>query len=298
MTELMRIAKHFNIKSIESDRKYWLFRVEDICSFKEFYDNQYIALDSSSIFERGNEYLDVFINSMKENDIVVAVDSESSEIIIGEILDKESIETEDLRKYRRMKWLKNISIDSLDIYLHKLLNTNRKIVNADEYSRYIDRSIYDFYIKDNNAHILFEVKAKKNISAINLLKFIASVVSIVDIYNEIFEDNLDKSKIELQINVQSPGPIEFFGDIEVVLLVGIILVIIVGGRIKFEKSTNKSSGEIETEGLLEKIMKFYKLVKNNELDSDKKKWKKTLEESIDALELKKPETLFEEEKEK
>lgn len=43
-------------------------------------------------------------------------------------------------------------------------------------------------------------------------------------------------------------------------------------------------------------MKFYKLVKNNELDEEKKKWKKTLEESIDTLELKKPEPLFEEEK--
>lgn len=212
MTELMRIARYFNIKTIENDRKYWLFRAVDLPALKEFYDKRYIALDAGSNLETANEYneyLDIFTNGMKENDFVVATDPESSEIIIGEIIDNGNVGTGDLRKYRKMKWLKYLSIDSLDLYLHKLLNTSKRIVNADEYSRYIDRSIYDFYIKNNTAHILFEVKAKKNISAINLLKFIASVVSIVDIYNDIFDENLDKSKIELQINVQSPGPIEF-----------------------------------------------------------------------------------------
>lgn len=328
MDDLREIAKYFNIKLLDDKNNYWLFRVKDIETMDDFYKNKKIALkyifSLNKVIDKDNKrkvplglskcekgdkiksiyyYQNIFINKIKKNDIILLTEPDTRQIIIGKVLKNEyyidKLKSKNLIETyisRKIEWLKLLDEDKLDIYLHKVLNSDRKITMINKYAHYIDRSIYGFYIKDNIVHMLFQVKRKKNIAAIKLLKFIKDVIKTVDIYNEIYNENLDKNKIELQINIQSPGPIEFFGNIENLLIVGIILLIIVGGKISFQKTKDHSYGELETEGLIEKLIKFYKLVKYNNLDEEKKEWKRSLEESINSLELKKPEIFDEEDK--
>ena len=171
--------------------------------------------------------------------------------------DKDVVETCPFQKRRKVKWIKTVKKHLLDINIYKLFHSHNTISVANSYAQYIDRTLYSFFIKDNKVHVIFEVKKKDEVNAVELNDAIHNFLSCVDVFNEITESDFDKKDIEMKIKVESPGPIEFISDAAGAgLLIGIVTIFLFGGKGSFKFTEDEQSGNIGTPGLFGTILKF------------------------------------------
>lgn len=163
-----------------------------------------------------------FVNELKAGDIVLTPGKD--EILIGEVLsdvyvvqgvyNKKDENLDDaiigeLNKVRNVKWLKRIKRDELEPNIKLNINVNHgisQIINPQVITE-VNRSIYNFYIKDNEAHSIIMVKNQEEIDFEQYAKFIGHTYSI---YN-ILRGSNSEEKLTIKTNIQSPGPIEFIG---------------------------------------------------------------------------------------
>ncbi|MCK8827730.1 hypothetical protein MWH25_08230 [Natroniella acetigena] len=250
-----------------------------------------------------------FVSEMKKGDIVlVPSKSNNQHIAFGEIVEDdiyiEEVEEYDFEKYmeefgeqppcpfkkrREVKWLKTVKKEKLDPYLYKLLYSHCTITNANDYSHFIDRTIYSFFEKDGVLHSVFEVKETNSINAFDLNSFIGSMLDSLDIINDSIDHKLDKRSIDIKLNVQSPGLIEFFGKPEVIMGMTFLGVLVIGGEIELDVKI--MNGKLNTEGLIEKVRKFINSLKENERQTIK--LKKRLKREKESLKIKDPEIKLE-----
>jgi len=247
-----------------------------------------------------------FTNEMKKGDIVIIPSKGSRHVTFGvlkedEIYLEESTESQGLEdieeleikcpfvKRRKVKWLKHISREKLDLYIHKLLNAHNTIVNANDYAPYIDRSLYRLYKKGGSIHIVFEVKQDSKISAVNIMEFLNHILSTVDVFNSVTGSNFKKEDLDLRINVQSPGPAEFIGMAAGVgLVVSAVSIFLFGGGLEFEANKEKLKAGVKTEGLLGRILQFRKQTYDHEKNTEIAKLKAGIDESRTKLQVAPP----------
>lgn len=142
---------------------------------------------------------------MKIGDIVMIPSGSSNIISFGEIvsdlylyeLTEEDIDEErcEYVKRREVMWLKDIYRNDLDPLLFKMFQTHHTIVNVENYADVIDRTLENFYIKDNIAHLKIDVKTKDNIKGKKLY-----ILQKMVFYSKLEESD----DLEMKINVQSP----------------------------------------------------------------------------------------------
>lgn len=228
-----------------------------------------------------------FNEEMKKGDIVIIPDSSSRIIAFGEVLDNEIYiedeteedeideETDDevkchYIKRRRVKWIKTQTKNNIDIYLFKILNSHHTISRIkEEYQNIVDRSLYPYYMKNGQAHLVLRVKQEKNISLVQLSKLLSSNLKIIDEYNNVTESNIDKNNIDIKLNINSAGPVEIISNPYTILMIGVALTFIVGGRFTF-KYNEESGAECEagSDGLIEKIIKLIESLKKDKVISN------------------------------
>ncbi|MEJ6952065.1 hypothetical protein [Natronospora cellulosivora (SeqCode)] len=246
-------------------------------------------------------YMDVFINRMKKGDIILCPSENSSYIAFGILEDDKVTEISEeksrrlynsgrchFRKRRKVKWYKYVERDNLDLYLHKLLNSYYAVAEANDYSHYINRSLYNFFISNNKLYVIFEVKNNNNINAVEILNFINNVIYCIEIYNKLYDKSFNKEDIDMKINVHSPGPIEFSSYISMGLVIAVAIIALAGGKGKFKKSSNEIEGELETDGLIIRILEFYKAIKENKLSEKEMEWKEDFINTTQQLNIKIP----------
>lgn len=324
--ELQDITNALGIVEIDPNRNYWLVRTQAGEYFDEFYFDEFIAIGwddiDSSLVKIGDldkikeqvsrKYpsesrpghvagvLSRFVIQMKKGDIVIIPSKESQYVAFGEILDDEtytadvdplSLDEIDSKcpfiKRRKVKWLKHIPREKLDLYIHKLLNAHNTIVNANDYAPYIDRSLYRRYKKGDNIHIVFEVKENKKISAVDIMEFLNHILSTVDVFNNMTGTDFKKEDLDLRINVQSPGPAEFIGIAAGVgLVVSAVAIFLFGGGLDFEYTQETLKAGVKTKGMLGRILEFKK--QTNEQNIEIMKLKAQIEESRTKLQIAPP----------
>lgn len=223
-----------------------------------------------------------FVDEMKKGDIVIIPSQNSENICFGELLEddiyiltneqvlkiaQESTEPCPFRKRRRVEWIKTIKRERLDPYLYKLMNSHHTITKANDYAHYIDRTLYPVFIKGDKAHITFEVTETHDIAAIDLISFINNTLSALEVYNTITNSELSKQDVDLKINVQSPGTIEFFGKIEIIAVIAFLTVLVCGGGARFKTYTDGTcEGEVTSDGFIEKLIKLIDHLHQNKMD--------------------------------
>lgn len=325
MKDIENLIKIIGLKEIDQNKEYWLVRTQSGDYYQEFYFDNYIAIgwdeisDLEEIINSDNEKLKEivsqtypdekkpgnvtnqicrFVKDMKKGDIVIIPSKGSTHICFGEVVDNDAytfnpetlIDFEEgmcpFYKRRKVKWIKTIRRDDLDPYLYRLLNSHHTITDANDYSDFIDRSLYSFYKKGDTAHVVFEVQETEKIQALDLIKLINTIISTVDEFNTISNCRLSKEDIDIKINVQSPGPVEFSGYLPIILVIGVATVALVGGGLKFKKTFDTIEGELTSEGLLPGIIKFINCLHNNKVEMIK--LKNELKEPIDKLKVKLP----------
>ncbi|OKP88387.1 hypothetical protein A3844_08440 [Paenibacillus helianthi] len=178
-------------------------------------------------------------------------------------------------KRRSVTWIETVSRNSLDPYLYRMMQTHQAISRATNYADKIDRSMYSFYLKGTTAHLAINIMQENKIPAYDLISYVDSVLNIIPHIENVEDSDLTYSKkdVDIKLNVQSQGIMEFFSSNMpyLVLVLEVVVVGFMGGKVKF-KRTNKSGEkdisnefELQSDGYMEKRRKLLKQRDDHEL---------------------------------
>ncbi|WNV81146.1 hypothetical protein RUL31_07700 [Bacillus atrophaeus] len=212
--------------------------------------------------------INIIIDEMKKGDVVLIPSYNSTYIHFGIIEDEmvyeEEIpnEIEDLennshltfnyegicpyKKRRKVNWIKERKKEMLDPQLYRIIYSQQTISNVDKYADFIDKALYDFFIKNDVCHLILHVRKKGDIKGSHLVTFMSDLLSLTEL------NKMDDEEVNLKVAVQSPGTIELLGAVPVIVLSTFVLIGILGGKAKF------LGAEINTPGVLGRILEFKK----------------------------------------
>ena len=136
--------------------------------------------------------------------------------------DKEEEYIGELNKARKVVWLKRIEKVKLEpnIKLELRVVHGLSQISNEQVITEINRSIYSFYTYNNVGHSIYKINTEKSIDFERYAKFISCVY---DIYSKI---KTEEENLYIKANINSPGPIELFGNIQVVEKITSIMNII------------------------------------------------------------------------
>lgn len=144
------------------------------------------------------------------------------------------------------------------------------IVDANPYSQFINRSIYDLYYKNGELHAIFNMTRPEDISAYYFNKFINSIFETQKLCATITETDFSPDDFVIKASFNSAGPVEMItGAISAMLVLSSISLFINGANIKFKYNIfGAFEGEfkINSTGLLDKL-KNLKSIEQQHKDS-------------------------------
>lgn len=168
-----------------------------------------------------------FINDVKPKDILVIPSAKSAFVTFafaGEYFEDESktveiektiiyrIDHKDVvinevscpyRKRRHIIPIRTVRSEEINYSLYRAISNYHGISNLDNYSRYILSMIYNAYAYQNNVNIIFNVRKHGAIGP-RLLSGI-----LYGTTNYLCDIGIGEPKISTQVNISSPGPIDF-----------------------------------------------------------------------------------------
>lgn len=287
-----------SIESIPEKKKYWLIRTEGGEYFESFTNFNYVALGYdqilySKIFDLNKtsknlkdlrnklkEYIDTilpdrtpglianqlinFIFEVKKGDIVIVPSENSTYISIGEVLDTNLMEVNDLminrtscpyRKRKSIRWIKTVHKKSTDLLLFRALQSHQAITDVSKHANIIERSIGDFYKLDDETNLIINVQRETNIPASDLMFFGSDLLKFTRDFIEHYDLDLDISDIEIKININSKGKTQFLSkNGRLILLLGVIFVGTCGGGLKIK--VDGFNFDLSTDGIISKVIEY------------------------------------------
>lgn len=117
-----------------------------------------------------------------------------------------------LNKTRKVEWIKKINKSKLEPNIKLELRVVHGIsrISNKQVITEINRTIYNYFTYNNEGHSIYKIKNEESIDFEKYAKFIAC---INDIYSNVKNDN---SKLYIKANINSPGPIELIGQVQIV----------------------------------------------------------------------------------
>ena len=250
-----------------------------------FYPDKQFGLITNQILK--------FIYDVKKGDIVVIPSENSDYISMGEIIDtnilvhSESMFNStkcDYTKRKSVKWIKTFTRKNLDPYLYKTFQAHQAINNISSYATIIERSLGDFYKIGDEVNLILNVNQESNIKATDLLFFGSDLLNLVDGFIKEHKLDFDISDIDVKININSKGKLQFLSKSgKNLLLLGIIVIGINGGGLKVDRPNFKL--DLSTDGLIKTISDYLDKQQDREM-------RERIIKSAASLEIKTPEDLI------
>lgn len=168
-----------------------------------------------------------FINEVKTNDILVIPSAKSAFITFafaGEYFEDETktfevenkviyrIDHKDVvidevscpyKKRRHIVPIRTVKSEEINYSLYRAISNYHGISNLDNYSRYILNMIYGIYSYKNDVNIIFNVRKSGPIGP----RLLSGILYGATDY--LCEIGIEEHKISTQVNINSPGPIDF-----------------------------------------------------------------------------------------
>jgi succinate dehydrogenase flavin-adding protein (antitoxin of CptAB toxin-antitoxin module) len=131
------------------------------------------------------------------------------------------------KKRRKVRWLTKKSMQELDPMFYKMRFTQHSISSIQEYAPYIDAEVHSLFKKNNNTHLVLDIRKEGEINLDQLITLMKSIQAFAVKVNEDyrFEELVEQSSIK--INLQSPGKAEFVYPIGKSIILAAILIGIV-----------------------------------------------------------------------
>lgn len=165
-----------------------------------------------------------FVCEIKLGDIIVLKDRGSNIIYFGKIISEaEEYEENDLEidskvgncnKVRKVKWLKYSEKEKLGSELKLALTTRHalSLIKLNKVREEINREIFSYFYCGENLHIVFKIELNDNISQDSFKEFLDY---IYDLKKDYISSNNIENIFNIKSNIQSPGPVEFYGNPEI-----------------------------------------------------------------------------------
>lgn len=216
-----------------------------------------------------------FYQNVKKGDVVIIPSYSSAKVAFGIIKENNIAEfsESEIRKFdyttqflnKRVDWIADFNRTSLDSNIFKMFTSHQAINNVSKYADVIERSLKDFFILDNEAHLIINVQKNDDIKAKDLFGLGYSFLEIFDsISKELGILDVSSDDLEVKVNVNSPGTIDLKSRIKkTTLLAGFVLLVCGGGYVASDGSSLKTEG---IKSLLEAISNF----RDREQDRDLK----------------------------
>lgn len=234
-----------------------------------------------------------FIYEVKKGDIVVIPSENSDYISMGEISDTNILVHSEstfnstncnYTKRKSVKWIKTFTRKNLDPYLYKTFQAHQAINNISSYANIIERSLGDFYKIGDEVNLVLNVNQESNIKATDLLFFGSDLLNLVDGFIKEYNLDFDISDIDVKININSKGKLQFLSKSgKNLLLLGIVVIGLNGGGLKVDRPDFKL--DLSTDGLIKTISDYLDKKQDREM-------KVRLMNSAKSLEIKTPEDLI------
>lgn len=218
-----------------------------------------------------------FVCEMKEGDYVlipgancdrIAFGIITSDVYVYEPTDQEKFDAifDGLEicflKRRDVNWITAAPFDrsELDPLLIPIIYSYGTIIDANPYSTFINRTIYDLYYQRGELHSIFNITKKDNIPIYEFNNFINNIFNAIDVYSEISGFEVNKKELSIKASINSPGPVEIItaATSAFIFLSGLSLFLN-GAKVKLSYNIfNIASGEINinSPGLMDRIKKL------------------------------------------
>lgn len=230
---------------IDDNTNYFLLKTYNGKYYQTFLDNDHVSLYSLEIYSQDNGALIInnknktkefiaFSKIMKKGDIVLIPNMRNLYLSIGMIMSDHYLENNQV--YRKVKWLKTISVEEL-WEIHRFLHLTSLLICINELKDDINRRMYKYFIKQNSYHVILDIKQQDRIMC----------KSIYGLY-DIFLSQIDKEKLNITMKVQSPGIVELISDNLEVILIIIKIIKIIKMLTKKEK--------VDASGIVEKYFQY------------------------------------------
>lgn len=225
-------------------------------------------------------------SGIKKGDYVLIPSAGTARIAIGQVQDSMPFEKtlvsgehtyEDYSKRRRVKWIANYARSEINPNVWKILNTHQTIVDAAEYSQWIDPLIFDFFKKGENYHLSIRINRKEHINGRVLFEACLQMFEAADRFSSSHGLVGSSDQIEVKINLNSPGKIQLIAKTAKVLgVLSLVVLLLNGGGLKFTVKGLGIDMDINTPGVIQAVNTFLNDQQNREL-------KESLQAKIDAL---------------
>lgn len=205
-----------------------------------------------------------FVIELRKGDIVV-IPSENSDIIsigevksyiIPELTDSELKSTEcDYKKRKLVNWIKDVRKSEIDPFLWKMLQSHQAINNISHYGEVLERTIGNFFIKDEEASLILEVQSENEINAKQLFSLGHYLLEYAEKF--IYDQGLplDIGLVDVKINLNSPGKIQLKApNARTIWLIAVLAVCVSGGGLKVKYGD--FDFDLSTDGVMKRIIEY------------------------------------------
>ena len=304
------------VLGVKADRNYWFIRTQGGFFYRLFVERGIVAIGYTkvdvpepadgekprSIFkavveEVKKRYPDArwpgqiakqvitFTKSIGKGDVVIIPGVNSQYLSFGIVIDDVAKDTVvrdednafDLR-VRSVQWIKTVPKRSLNPNLFSMFFAHQTISNGNEYGTYIDNTLNDFFIKDEKAYLQLPVQKNDDINARALFKTCLDLLDLTDEFLEYMGSAERTKAVEVKVNINSPGVVEFIGySLPVIAVLGLLIVAINGGG--FKTKNGEGMVELKSDGLLSKLTEFLN-------EKSKRKALETMVQELQSLEMK------------
>ena len=280
------------IHNVSPDKHYWFFRTMGGVYYDEFISKGFIAIGYDVVLMRDLQNLPEredmaraflkarlheidkelngsriavaagqivrFYRELSVGDIVVAPNFQSKKFAIG-VIESEMYEDSgkhgekecQFAKRRRVRWEKEVWRHELDPKAILAFSNQQTMSSIDDYADFIDRKLGQIYTKGDTSYLVLRVNQDKALSWEDFM-FIGELGALLRDFSKEVELGADLSKIQMKINVQSPGDILLMipdGGSWILALVFFILMVIRGGKGHIKINKDGFEAGIVTEGI-------------------------------------------------
>ncbi|MGL5796652.1 MAG: hypothetical protein ACRCYT_00455 [Cetobacterium sp.] len=208
---------------------------------------QYISLTTNKLKR--------FVNEINLGDIVVLKDRGKNQIKFGKII-SEAKKSSNVNlvidnslgycnKVRKVKWLRTINKDDAESELKLALSARHavSIISNEKVKDEINREIFSLFYRNEDLHMIFRIEKKENIQFDEFNEF-QNIIN--ELKKECLENTGTENRLNIKSNVQSPGPLEYFGNPEIIKYLYRTLIVVGGvGTVRVSYALLKNNLQIK-----------------------------------------------------
>lgn len=228
-----------------------------------------------------------FTYKLKKGDVVVIPSQNSDYVSFGVINETPLLaidfnRNDDCDFYRRksVKWLKHVKRSELEPLLFKMFFSHNTLNNITGYGSLIESTLNNYFIKDDEEYVVFNIQRNEDISAMDLFQLGYYLLKLTEEFYTKNGLDFDINDFDVKVNLNSKGKLKFIKKYgKGAFILALITIFINGGGGKI--SYGDFNLDITSDGLIQKIIDY----QNNEFD---RKMVEEIKESMDSLQIENP----------